>query len=135
METGYLFLDKNILPTLLAISEAEQAKGLMYEPWKPPTMSFIYNKPKQLYFWMKNTPSPLDILFCKNGIVEQIHKGEPYSTASIGGNGYSDLVVELPFGTAKEMDIKIGCNVGLIKPNREELIKICASKYNIILKK
>ena len=134
MESGYVFIEDNIFPTLLAISEEEQSKGLMHQPWEPPVMTFIYASPKITHFWMKNTPSPLDILFCHKGKVSQICKGEPYSTNLIGDYLPSDLVVELPYGTVKKSNIKLGNSVGLVKPNFEELYKICAQKYNIILK-
>lgn len=134
MEQGYLYIDQKIYPTLLAISEAEQEKGLMYQEWIPPIMSFIYSSPKICKFWMKNTPSPLDILFCNNGRVIDICKGEPYSTKIIGGDYLTDLAVELPHGTAKQYDIIIGSRVGLSHPTAAELKKICANKYGILLK-
>jgi uncharacterized membrane protein (UPF0127 family) len=83
---------------------------------------------------MKNTPSPLDIIFCHNGQVIEICKGEPNSTKIVGGFNFSDLVVELPYGTAKKLDISVGSRVGLVKPDKEELKKICAEKYKIFIK-
>lgn len=134
MENGYLYIEENIVPTLLAISEQEQSLGLMHQPWPPPIMSFIYASPRISKFWMKNTPSPLDIIFCCEGKVVEICKGEPHSTATIGGADLSDLVVELPYGMAKEMNIQIGSEIGLVKPTRSELKKICEKKYNLFYK-
>lgn len=134
MEQGHLYIDQSIYPTLLAISEAEQERGLMYQKYPPPVMSFIYSAPKVCKFWMKNTPSPLDILFCKSGQVIDICKGEPHSTKTIGGDYLTDLVIELPYGTAQKENIEIGSRVGLVKPTKEELKKICATKYGIFLK-
>lgn len=135
MESGYVDIEDNIFPTLLAISEKEQEKGLMYQEWEPPVMSFIYPNPKISYFWMKNTPSPLDIVFCYKGKIEQIHKGEPHSTSLIGKNMLSDFVIEFPYGTMKKLGIQIGGKVNLIKPTSSELKKICALKYNIFIKR
>ena len=134
MEQGYLYIDQKIYPTLLAISEAEQEKGLMYQDWPPPIMSFIYSSPRISKFWMKNTPSPLDILFCKDGQIIEICKGEPHSTKIIGGEYLTDLVVELPHGMANQYDIIAGSRIGLAQPSAPDLKKICADKYGILLK-
>ena len=128
MNNGYLFIGDNVFDTLLAISEKEQATGLMYQRWQPPIMSFLYAKPRVSKFWMKNTPSPLDIVFTCNGQVTQIHKGEPFSTQTIGNDDESDLIVEFPFGTAKRCEMKVGDKVGLIRPTIAE-IKHLLIKY------
>lgn len=134
MELGYIHIGNNIFPTLLAISYEEQAQGLMGCAWPPPIMSFIYHTAQINKFWMKATPSPLDLLFCHNGRVREICFGEPHSTAMIGGNHLSDLVVELPFGTVGATGIKLGYQVGLVKPTQDELRKIIATKYPGIVK-
>lgn len=134
MESGYIHVANNIFPTLLAISYEEQAQGLMGCAWPPPVMSFIYTAAQVNRFWMKHTPSPLDLLFCHNGEVRQICFGEPNSTAMIGAMQLSDLVIELPFGTASSTGIKLGHKVGLVKPTRDELRKIIAEKYLGIVK-
>jgi len=134
MENGYIYVHNNIFPTLLAISSDEQAKGLMFEPYPPPIMSFIYGSPRINRFWMKDTQSPLDIVFCCKGQVSQICKGEPFSTTMVGDDKPSDLVIEFPYGTVKTSDIKLGHSVGLVKPKLEELKSIIAKKYNGIIK-
>lgn len=128
MESGFIYVSNNIFPTLFAISEDEQSKGLMHQEWPPPIMSFLYSKPKVSQFWMKNTISPLDIVFCCNGQVKQICYGEPYSTSLIGNLTPSDLVVEFPYGTVSQSNIKLGQKIGLVKPDQEELKKIFATK-------
>lgn len=128
MENGYIYVDANIFPTLLAISEDEQSKGLMFESFPPPIMSFIYSEPQIARFWMKNTPSPLDIVFCCNGEVRKICKGEPYSTSIISSDTPSDLVIEFPIKTVEYAKIKLGHKVGIIKPTEFELKKIIAQK-------
>jgi len=120
MINGYIYIGDNIFDSLLAISSEEQTKGLMYEK-DPKIMSFIYLKPRINKFWMKNTPAPLDIVFCYNGKISQIHKGEPFSTKVIGNDEYSDLIIELPFGTIASSNIKLGNEAGLIKPTIAEL--------------
>lgn len=127
MRSGFIYIDDNIFPTLLALSEKEQERGLMYQPWKPPNMCFLYSSPRICKFWMKNTPSPLDIIFSCDGIIHDIHKGEPHSTSTIGGNNLCDLVIELPFGTAKDCRIVTGSKVGFIDPDKKELKKIMSN--------
>lgn len=97
--------------TLVAASSYEQAKGLMNREWPPPIMAFPYKKAEHKKFWMKNTPSPLDIVFCSNGTVIGIYKGEPHSTMLIGPDVASDLVIEFPFGTVKNCGLRVGDSV------------------------
>lgn len=114
MKEGYFYINNNILPALFAISEVEQSRGLMYQNPPVPNMCFIYKSAQINKFWMANTIAPLDILFCFKGKIKEICKGEPYSTSIIGPDYPTDLIIELPFGTAKSLDIKIGQHVGLI---------------------
>lgn len=134
MEQGYIYIHNCVMPTLLAISEMEQQSGLMHQEWPPPVMSFVYAYPRVNKFWMHNTPSPLDIIFCHDGKVSQIHAGEPFSTQMIGDNKFSDLVIELPYGTADKLGIKVGQLVGVVKPSQEELQKIIAEKSYLFTK-
>jgi len=134
MEHGYIYINDNVFPTLLAISEDEQSMGLMFEPFPPPIMSFVYSSPRINKFWMKNTPSPLDIVFCCNGKITQICVGEPFTTHTVGEDQPSDLVVEFPFGTIDSANIKVGDKVGFITPTESELKKIIARKYNNLVK-
>lgn len=134
METGYIYINDNVFSTLLAISRDEQSVGLMGQEWPPPIMSFIYDKPRINKFWMNNTPSPLDIVFCNNGKVSQICYGEPYSTKTIGDDNFSDLIIELPYGTIESVGIKIGHTVGIVSPTNSLLQKIIAQKCGHFVK-
>lgn len=134
MESGYIHIATHIFPTLFAISAEEQSRGLMEQEWPPPVMAFIYTAPYYNKFWMKNTPSPLDIVFSHNGVVTQICKGEPYSTSMIGDDRLSDLIVEFPYGTMETFGIKLGHTVGLVSPTPAQLKRIIAEKYHGIIK-
>lgn len=134
MENGTVCIGFNLFDTLLAISEQEQSRGLMYINPPAPVMSFIYDSPRINKFWMANTKAPLDIVFCHQGKVSQLHVGEPFSTEMIGDNKFSDLIIELPYGTVDKSGIKIGHSVGLVKPTSDELHKIFAEKYNLFIK-
>jgi uncharacterized membrane protein (UPF0127 family) len=128
MQEVFIYINNNVFNTLLALSEEEQTRGLMYEQWPPPAMVFIYKNSSINKFWMKNTPSPLDILFCDNNKINQICAGTPYSTDIIGKDIPSNLVIELPYGTVSQSKIKLGDQVGLVKPTLDELKKIIYKK-------
>lgn len=132
MEGGYIYIGNNIFSTLLAISSDEQSKGLMFQAWPPPVMSFIYKSAQVNKFWMKSTPSKLDIVFCNNGKVSEICYGEPYSTKMIGGDSPSDLVIEFPYGTISFSNIKVGDLVGLVKPTEGQLKKLIQKNTRVL---
>ena len=134
MKTGIIAVGNNLFETLLAISAQEQERGLMYIEPPTPNMAFIYERPGINKFWMANTKAPLDIVFCYAGKVTQICVGEPFSTSMIGDNKFSDLVVEFPFGTVVRSGIKLGHDIGLLKPSVDELKQIIAEKYHVIVK-
>lgn len=70
-------------------------------------MAFPYNRLSSPQFWMKNTPSPLAIAFCKDNVIHSIHYGEPYSLKVLGSNNFSDLVIEFPQHYIDKFNIKI----------------------------
>jgi hypothetical protein len=69
-------------------------------------------------FWMKNCIIPLDMIFIKNNIVQQVHhSSEP---CSIGKEcetycGFADFVLEVDGGTCKRCGISIGSIVKFTK--------------------
>lgn len=134
MKTGVISVADNLFETLLAISHEEQEQGLMHVEPPTPVMSFIYSYPQINRFWMANTKAKLDIVFCCQGQITQICKGEPFSTSAIGGYKPSDLVVELPYGTIKSADIRLGDYVGFVSPTPDELKIIIAEKGFGIIK-
>jgi uncharacterized membrane protein (UPF0127 family) len=133
MLQGYLYIKDYIFSTLLAISDEEKENGLMFIEPPTPVMSFIYRIPQINKFWMKNTPAPLDIVFCLNGKIDKICNGTPYSTEIITNNNLSDLVIELPEGTCKKMGFKEGDPAGLVKPI-DYIIDINRIKNNLSYK-
>lgn len=108
MKDDCVYIAGQSFPALVAVSLEEQMQGLMFRPWPPPVMCFPYKEAEVRKFWMKNTPSPLDILFCRGNRIISICRGEPLSTELIGPDEHSDLVIELPAGTAEEKGIKVG---------------------------
>jgi uncharacterized membrane protein (UPF0127 family) len=112
MKQGFIAVGELIFPTLLASSEEEQQRGLMEVPFPPPVMTFVYPAPSPNRFWMHRTPSPLDIVFCCQGKVQEIVQGEPFSTKALGSKN-SDLVIEFPQGVCYGAGIKVGDKVSL----------------------
>lgn len=109
-----IIFGNNSLTTLVALTDEEQRRGLMHQPWPPPIMCFPYRNPAIRKFWMKNTTSPLDIVFCNAGYVVSVIKGIPLSLNHVGPDFPVDLVVELPAGTAKSLEIMAGTKVKLV---------------------
>ena len=72
-------------------------------------MLFVYESPRPLSFWMRNTLIPLDMLFIDSkGIVTHIHHmAKPLDeTPIVGGLGIA--VLEINGGLAKSMGISVG---------------------------
>lgn len=96
----------------LALTPAEQARGLMYRTELAPDagMLFIFPDPKRASFWMQNTLIPLDMLFVRqNGrIANIIANAEPETTTSRRSTGRVKAVLEIPGGRAAELGIKAG---------------------------
>jgi uncharacterized membrane protein (UPF0127 family) len=118
-----VFINGKKFQTKVAITEEEQRLGLMYQAWPPPVMVFAYSNSGPRRFWMKNTTSPLDIVFCNDNKIIKIFKGEPLSTAMIGPNEPSNLVIELPYGTCQAHGFESGHNI-FFKPSIKTLAQI-----------
>ena len=107
-----LYISDHIFPNIkVAITDEEQSVGLMYQKWPPPIMLFPNDNPKVSKFWMKNTPSPLDVIFCKSGKIIGIFYGKPNSTECFGPNDFTDLVIEMPHGFVEEYNITLGNSI------------------------
>lgn len=102
-----------MFPTLVALTDMEQERGLMHREWPPPIMSFPFSSLEARKFWMKNTPSPLDIIFCRAGKVIDVCSGTPNCEDFIGPEEPTDLVIEMPAGTAGKFGISSGDMVSL----------------------
>ncbi|TDE10032.1 DUF192 domain-containing protein [Dyadobacter psychrotolerans] len=96
----------------IAENDAERNKGLMYRPYIPDStgMLFIFQEPRELGFWMKNTQIPLDIIYADAGkkIISIQKNTKPFSEESLPSNGVAKYVVELNAGFSDRNDIKPG---------------------------
>jgi uncharacterized membrane protein (UPF0127 family) len=89
----------------------EQRVGLMNRSSMPSSagMLFVYDTPRKLSFWMRNTLIPLDMLFIDSrGVVIHVHhRAIPLDETPIhGGEGVA--VLEINGGLAESMGISVG---------------------------
>jgi uncharacterized membrane protein (UPF0127 family) len=82
-----------------------RSKGFMWRENIPDGtgMLFVWNKEAYRNFWMKNTPSSLDILFFDgNGsFLNVVENTEPFSLKNIQSSKPSQYVLELNSGSSK----------------------------------
>ncbi len=71
----------------VAVRDAEMQRGLMERRDLGPDdgMLFVYTRPQRLQFWMRNTPTPLDIgFFDANGVLQEVHPLHPFDERPVG---------------------------------------------------
>ena len=99
----------------IADDDAERQRGLMErEPLADDRgMLFQFPDVAERGFWMRNTPSPLDIIYIdpRGRIVSIAKNATPYSEAIIPSNGPASGVLELRAGRADEIGAKAGDRV------------------------
>ena len=99
----------------IADDDAERQRGLMErEPLADDRgMLFQFPDVAERGFWMRNTPSPLDIIYIdpRGRIVSIAKNATPQSDAVIPSNGPASGVLELRAGRADEIGVKAGDRV------------------------
>ncbi|RAL21641.1 hypothetical protein DL240_12350 [Lujinxingia litoralis] len=98
--------------TELALTAAEQSRGLMYRPhmlddWG---MLFIYPTERTLSFWMKNTLIPLDMIFINDSgrVVGVVENAEPQTLTPRQVDAAARYVFEINGGLSAELGIGEG---------------------------
>ena len=73
-------------------------------------MLFVFEPPRRVQMWMKNTPTSLDMVFIEpDGTIESIaRETEPFSTAIVGSDGTVGFVLEVLAGQADALGLKPG---------------------------
>lgn len=99
----------------VAVTREQKSCGLMRRPRLKQNagMLFRHDPPGPTYFWMKNTPQPLDMVFI-DSMGRVIHLAEhttPYSTAAYGTDSPVAAVLELRAGTASRIALELGDRV------------------------
>ncbi|MBI1181791.1 MAG: DUF192 domain-containing protein [Alphaproteobacteria bacterium] len=100
------------LQVQVADTDDTQAYGLMFRTKMPETegMLFVFENPRFVTFWMKNTPIPLDMLFVDEGgtVTQIVTSTTPYSLDPIPSDGAAKAVLELNGGAATRLGIARG---------------------------
>jgi hypothetical protein len=101
----------------LAVFPAEMERGLMQrrDIGKDQGMLFIYRDPTQMSFWMRNTPSALDIgFFTAAGELKEIYTMLPYDETPIRSrSGALKFALEMNQGWYRENGVKPGAGLDL----------------------
>jgi uncharacterized membrane protein (UPF0127 family) len=99
----------------MAISPQQQMTGLMFRKTVPADggMLFDWGQARESDMWMKNTISPLDMVFINgDGTVRRIAENTtPRSLAAISSGGPVRATLELAAGTAARLHIQVGDKV------------------------
>ena len=103
-----------------ATTAAQQAQGLMYRTDLPPDGGMLFfpypadgGPPRVASFWMRNTPTPLDILFIRaDGTIATIAENTvPFSEAPVTSGEPVAAVLELVGGRSADLGIAEGDRV------------------------
>lgn len=96
----------------LAQTPEERSRGLMFRDSLPARagMLFVFDPPRRVAFWMKNTLIPLDMIFVdRTGVVSRVHHGAiPGDETPIPGGDQVFSVLEINAGLAKRYGISKG---------------------------
>lgn len=119
METEQLTVETAQGPVRITVEIAdddlERARGLMYRPPLPDNygMLFHFQEPEHASFWMRNTPSSLDIIFIgvDGRILNIAEHTIPYSTEGVPAAGLTRGVLEIRAGHSAELGIRLGDRV------------------------
>lgn len=99
----------------IADNDESRQRGLMFRPPLPDDRGMLFQFPAatEQSFWMRNTPSSLDILYIdpQGRIVSIARHATPYSEAPIPSNGAANGVLELRAGRADEIGARPGDQV------------------------
>ena len=101
----------------IAVRDDEMQHGLMERRDMGPNdgMLFVYARPQQMSFWMRNTPTPLDIgFFDQSGKLIEIYPLHPFDETGVRSRS-SDLLLALEMnqGWFRENGIKPGAFLDL----------------------
>lgn len=96
----------------IADDPASRARGLMFRPPLPDDRGMLFQFPaaNEQSFWMRNTPSSLDIIYIdpQGRIVSIAKHVTPYSEEPVPSRGAANGVLELRAGRSDEIGAKPG---------------------------
>jgi uncharacterized protein len=99
----------------IVVTQDEQQRGLMGRRDLGPDdgMVFVYPMPQQMSFWMRNTPTPLDIgFFTSEGVLGEVHAMYPFDETPVRSAGADyTLALEVNQGWFAKHELKPGVKV------------------------
>lgn len=99
----------------VASNDEQRARGLMFREKMGLNagMLFVFDGTGERYFWMKNTPLSLDMIFIgEDGRIGRIEEGTtPFSEKIIGSRVPALYVLELNAGTSRRLGLAPGDQV------------------------
>lgn len=104
----------------VAKTPQEQQRGLMFRTGIPADGGMLFapypaegGGPREASFWMKDTPSPLDIIFIRaDGTIAHIAENTvPFSTDQVRSGEPVAAVLEINGGRSAELGISVGDKV------------------------
>jgi uncharacterized membrane protein (UPF0127 family) len=94
----------------MVADEAEERRvGLMFREDLGANEGMLFVFPESAWrgFWMRDTPSELDIIFLNEGRqVMNIERGVPFSERSVRSAGRAKYVIEIPQGRSVEVGLR-----------------------------
>ncbi len=101
----------------LAVRPGEMQRGLMERRDLGPDegMLFVYERPQALSFWMRNTPTPLDIgFFDRAGVLQEVYPLHPFDETPVASRGRElQFALEMNQGWFRASGIKPGAKLDL----------------------
>lgn len=101
----------------IAVREEEMQRGLMdrRDLGANEGMLFVYDRPQSMSFWMRNTPTPLDIgFFDRSGKLLEIYPLHPFDETGVQSRSDELLIaLEMNQGWFRESGIKPGQQLDL----------------------
>jgi hypothetical protein len=111
----------------IAANDLDRERGLMHVRELPAGrgMLFLFEPPRFVAFWMKNTFVPLDLVFidAAGSVINVVADTRPHSLDPIASRGPAASVLELAAGTAARIGLRPGDTVrqmGPATPSRPE---------------
>lgn len=101
----------------IAVRENEMQRGLMERRDLGPDdgMLFVYEHPQQMSFWMRNTPTALDIgFFNSDGILEEVYPLHPFDETPVRSRSSAlAMALEMNQGWYQANGVKRGAKLDL----------------------
>lgn len=80
-------------------------------------MLFVVNRAEPIRLWMKDTYIPLDMVFMRDGVINDIVINavpcESKPCPAYGGKLPTNQIIELPAGKASELNLKVGDRINI----------------------